>query len=54
MSEKHRMKASSEAAAVHDDDGGGKGARCYADVNAYMPRSYWDYESLSVTWGSQV
>ena len=53
MSEKHRMKASSEAA-VHDANDGRGGARCYADVNAYMPRSYWDYESLAVTWGSQV
>ena len=47
------MKASSEAA-VHDANDGRGGARCYADVNAYMPRSYWDYESLAVTWGSQV
>jgi len=26
-------------------------ARVYPDVNAQKPREYWDYESLSVTWG---
>merc|ERR1712225_58015 len=26
-------------------------ARVYADVNANMPRSYWDYDSVSITWG---
>jgi len=26
-------------------------ARVYADVNANMPRSYWDYDSVSISWG---
>lgn len=25
----------------------------YADVNVHRPREYWDYESLTVTWGDQ-
>ncbi|KAG1171032.1 hypothetical protein G6F70_007147 [Rhizopus microsporus] len=28
-------------------------ARCYADVNAKMPASYWDYDNLQVEWGNQ-
>ncbi|SAM02318.1 hypothetical protein [Absidia glauca] len=28
-------------------------ARCYADVNNKMPQSYWDYDNLQVSWGSQ-
>ncbi|KAI8990968.1 casein kinase II subunit alpha [Mycotypha africana] len=28
-------------------------ARCYADVNANMPASYWDYDNLQVEWGNQ-
>ncbi|CAO3657572.1 unnamed protein product [Mucor hiemalis] len=28
-------------------------ARCYADVNAKMPASYWDYGNLQVEWGNQ-
>ncbi|KAJ1701631.1 hypothetical protein LUZ63_001410 [Rhynchospora breviuscula] len=28
-------------------------ARVYADVNVVRPADYWDYESLSVTWGEQ-
>lgn len=27
--------------------------RVYADVNVHRPREYWDYESLTVTWGDQ-
>ncbi|KNE69219.1 CMGC/CK2 protein kinase [Allomyces macrogynus ATCC 38327] len=27
-------------------------ARVYADVNASMPQDYWDYDNLSVQWGS--
>ncbi|KAL0484325.1 casein kinase II subunit alpha [Acrasis kona] len=27
--------------------------RVYPDVNTKMPRSYWEYEALQVTWGSQ-
>jgi len=26
-------------------------ARIYADVNQQMPRSYWDYDSVDITWG---
>jgi len=26
-------------------------ARVYADVNANMPRSYWDYDSVNIAWG---
>ena len=26
-------------------------ARVYADINAKMPRSYWDYDSVSIAWG---
>lgn len=28
-------------------------ARVYADINLKRPRGYWDYESLTVTWGEQ-
>eukprot|EP00512_Aurantiochytrium_limacinum_P002177 CAMPEP_0171495780 /NCGR_PEP_ID=MMETSP0958-20121227/6327_1 /TAXON_ID=87120 /ORGANISM="Aurantiochytrium limacinum, Strain ATCCMYA-1381" /LENGTH=356 /DNA_ID=CAMNT_0012029791 /DNA_START=439 /DNA_END=1509 /DNA_ORIENTATION=- len=28
-------------------------ARVYADVNVHRPKSYWDYDSLTVTWGNQ-
>jgi casein kinase II subunit alpha len=27
--------------------------RVFADVNVHRPREYWDYESLTVTWGDQ-
>lgn len=27
-------------------------ARVYADVNAHMPRSYWDYDSVNISWGA--
>ena len=27
-------------------------ARTYADVNANMPRSYWDYDSVNISWGA--
>lgn len=26
-------------------------ARVYADVNALMPRAYWDYDSVNISWG---
>ena len=26
-------------------------ARVYADVNTKRPRSYWDYENMTITWG---
>jgi casein kinase II subunit alpha len=28
-------------------------ARKYANANETRPRSYWDYEALSIPWGSQ-
>ncbi|KAI7852599.1 Pkinase-domain-containing protein [Circinella umbellata] len=28
-------------------------ARCYADVNTKMPKTYWDYDNLQVQWGLQ-
>jgi casein kinase II subunit alpha len=27
-------------------------ARVYADVNQQMPRAYWDYDSVNITWGA--
>jgi casein kinase II subunit alpha len=27
-------------------------ARVYADVNAQMPRAYWDYDSVNIAWGA--
>jgi hypothetical protein len=27
-------------------------AKVYADVNANMPRSYWDYDSVNISWGA--
>ncbi len=29
----------------------GSMARVYADVNQQMPRSYWDYDSVNISWG---
>lgn len=26
-------------------------ARVYADVNQHMPKSYWEYDSVNITWG---
>ncbi|MBE3049520.1 hypothetical protein IMZ48_44875 [Candidatus Bathyarchaeota archaeon] len=26
-------------------------ARVYANVNAQMPRSYWDYDGVNISWG---
>ena len=26
-------------------------ARVYADVNQHKPKSYWDYDSVNITWG---
>jgi hypothetical protein len=26
-------------------------ARVYAEVNANMPRAYWDYDSVNISWG---
>ena len=27
-------------------------ARVYADVNQHMPKSYWEYDSVNITWGA--
>lgn len=26
-------------------------SRVYADVNDRMPRAYWDYDSVNISWG---
>lgn len=26
-------------------------ARIYADANEHMPRTYWDYDSVNISWG---
>ena len=26
-------------------------ARVYADVNEHMPKAYWEYDSVNITWG---
>lgn len=26
-------------------------ARVYADINQHMPKSYWEYDSVNITWG---
>ena len=26
-------------------------ARVYADVNLHKPKSYWEYDSVNITWG---
>ena len=26
-------------------------SRVYADVNQNMPRAYWDYDSVNISWG---
>ena len=30
----------------------GSRAKVYADVNVHKPREYWDYENLTIHWGS--
>ena len=29
----------------------GSMAKVYADVNQHMPKSYWEYDSVNITWG---
>lgn len=29
-------------------------ARVYADVNVHRPREYWDYDNLTINWGSDT
>jgi len=26
-------------------------ARVYAEVNQHMPKAYWEYDSVNITWG---
>ncbi len=26
-------------------------ARVYADVNQHMPKSYWEYDTVNISWG---
>jgi casein kinase II subunit alpha len=37
--------------ALNNSSGATSVARVYADVNANMPRSYWDYDSVNISWG---
>jgi hypothetical protein len=37
--------------ALNNTGGATSIARVYADVNANMPRSYWDYDSVNISWG---
>jgi hypothetical protein len=43
--------ASAPAMALNNTAGATSLARVYADVNANMPRSYWDYDSVNISWG---
>lgn len=42
---------SSPSMALNNTSGATSVARVYADVNANMPRSYWDYDSVNISWG---
>jgi len=37
--------------ALNNTSGATSVARVYPDVNANMPRSYWDYDSVNISWG---
>ncbi|KAH3908885.1 casein kinase II subunit alpha [Parastagonospora nodorum] len=37
--------------ALNNTTGATSIARVYPDVNANMPRSYWDYDSVNISWG---
>lgn len=37
--------------ATHGDEPIINMARVYADVNQNMPRAYWDYDSVNISWG---
>ena len=43
--------ATAPAMALNNTAGATSLARVYADVNANMPRSYWDYDSVNISWG---
>ena len=46
-----RASATPTRFALPASQAGCKMARVYADVNQQMPRSYWDYDSVNITWG---
>jgi casein kinase II subunit alpha len=37
--------------ALNTAGSGASVAKVYADVNANMPRAYWDYDSVNISWG---
>jgi len=37
--------------ALNSNGGATSVARVYADVNSNMPRAYWDYDSVNISWG---
>jgi casein kinase II subunit alpha len=37
--------------AMNSGGGAASIARVYPDVNANMPRAYWDYDSVNISWG---
>jgi casein kinase II subunit alpha len=41
----------SPSMALNTTTGATSVARVYPDVNANMPRSYWDYDSVNISWG---
>jgi casein kinase II subunit alpha len=41
----------SPSMALNNTTGATSIARVYPDVNANMPRSYWDYDSVNISWG---
>ena len=47
-----RSVVGSVAAAGSGSAGAMSKARVYADVNVLRPKEYWDYEALTVQWGS--
>ncbi|CAI6282872.1 unnamed protein product [Periconia digitata] len=42
---------STKIMALNSAGGANSVARVYADVNGNMPRSYWDYDSVNISWG---
>lgn len=46
-----RTAAPSPSMALNSTTGATSVARVYPDVNANMPRSYWDYDSVNISWG---
>ncbi|KAF1942603.1 Pkinase-domain-containing protein [Clathrospora elynae] len=46
-----RTRTLAPSMALTNTTGATSVARVYADVNANMPRSYWDYDSVNISWG---